>query len=250
MATILEHFDVLINHGLKVIPLRQNSKIPMCLGWNRNWNRKIVRDQLRKNPNCNIGFLLGDIIDVEGDSPEANLIIERLVGDYPHPTYRSTRSVHHLFKTPDADLRIFKHNDVEFRGHGHQSVLPPSKHEEIIYKWLSVDFPIPEMPEELFAFYRSKKLKQKRKIKPGHIRVWCACCQKQFFIHKNRFTLELESFQLLGHKWNCQKCRLVDLRPVVRILRKEKNASCHILKWNDGDDSSCLEKHARMLVRQ
>jgi len=252
MATTLDHFDVLTDRGLKVIPLRQNSKVPLCRGWNRNWDRREARETLMRFPDCNIGILLGDIVDVEGDSLQANLAIQRLVEDYPHPTYRSTRSIHHLFQTPDPELRIFKFNEVEFRGHGHQSVLPPSRHEEVVYRWLTTGFPIPEMPPKLIKFYRDRQNKRAKKIKPGHIRVWCSVCEKQSFIHRTRFHLELEAFQLLCQKWTCQCCRVVDLRPVVRILRKEGSSGVFGCKvgsdWSDFDTLAPLEHHAKMLA--
>jgi hypothetical protein len=124
--TVLEHFDKLTSHGVKVIPLRENSKAPMCKGWNRDWNHDKCRERLKIFPEANIGILLGDIIDVEGDSKEANQTIERLVGNYPHPTYTSNRSTHHLFQTPDPDLRLFKVGKMELRGNGNKWVLQQS----------------------------------------------------------------------------------------------------------------------------
>lgn len=224
MTTILDHFDVLVDKGLKVIPLRPNSKVPMHRGWNKNWTRREARESIIQYPECNLGFLLGDIIDVEGDSAHANLIIDRLVDGFRHPTYKSTRSVHHLFRTPDPELRIFKHKDIEFRGHGHQSVLPPSRTEEVIYRWLTIDFPVPEMPEKLFQYYLNHNRNQVARssgLKKGHVRAKCTKCRKCYFSHKIRFDLELKAFKLLGLEWQCQLCREMDLRPVVRLLRGE-----------------------------
>lgn len=245
MTRTLDHFDVLTDKGLKVIPLRPNSKVPMYRGWNKNWTRSQARESVMRFPDCNLGFLLGDIIDVEGDSPQANLAIERLVDGFEHPTYKSTRSVHHLFRTPDQELRIFKHNDIEFRGYGHQSVLPPSRTEEVIYRWLSIDFPVPEMPEPLLKYYLDRKRKQIKRspsaIKKDHVRATCTKCGLCSFSHKNRFDLELEALQLLGLKWQCRLCREIDLRPVVRILRKEtKNGVFEHKADSDWSDLSSL----------
>ena len=85
MSVTLKHFDALTQRGLKIIPLRENSKIPMCKGWT-NWNLLENRSKILQCPNCNLGILLGEIVDVEGDNEEANQIIADLVGDCPHPS--------------------------------------------------------------------------------------------------------------------------------------------------------------------
>jgi hypothetical protein len=221
MPTTIDHFDALTSAGMKIIPLRQNSKIPMCKGWTQNWDRKEAREKLEVYPDSNIGILLGDVIDVEGDSEHANHLLADLIGSYPHPQYRSVRSVHHLFKTPDQSLRHFQVGDIEFRGHGHQSVMPPSSTYGFQYYWLpNYEFPIPPMPERLYIFYLKHKKGVERLLKPGHLRAWCARCGKECFLHKKRFTLEVEAFRLLGSKWECQSCRVVDLRTACRLIRR------------------------------
>lgn len=221
MSVIIEHFDYLTEQGLKVIPLRVNSKAPMTKCWQKDWSLEKNRQKLQQFPDANIGILLGDVIDVEGDSESANNILADLIGNYPHPSYRSIRSVHHLFKTPDQDLRLLKEKEIEFRGHGHQSVLPPSQHLGIEYQWLTELFPIPEMPPRLLKFYL-KLSGHEQSLPAGHIKVWCANCRKECFLHKKRFALELEVFKMLGSPWECQKCRVIDTRPMVRALRSGK----------------------------
>lgn len=220
--TILKHFDALTNRGLKVIPLRENSKVPMYRGWTENWDKDRVRAKLQQFPDANIGVLLGDVIDVEGDSEEANKLLLDLIGDYPHPCYQSARSTHHLFLPPSAELRHWEWNEIEFRGHGHQSVLPPSRAAGIAYKWLrQFQFPVPPIPDRLLDFYMSKleKPKKRDKLKKGHVKVWCSHCCEPVMLHRKRFDLELEAFKLLGQKWECQECRVVDLRPACRLIR-------------------------------
>lgn len=220
MASILAHFDALTQRGLKLIPLRENSKVPLLKGWTTNWDRDRTREKLRQFPDANLGILLGDIVDVEGDSDEANKIVLDLIGDYPHPCYFSTKSIHHLFASPDSQLAHFRHGEIEFRGHGHQSVIPPSQHQGVLYKWLKAfRFPVPEMPDRLKDFYWSKRRNRKNILKPGHVRVWCIDCEAECFLHRKRFDLELEAFRLLGAKWACQKCRTIDLRPACRLIR-------------------------------
>lgn len=218
MPTVVEHFDHLTEFGLKVIPLRMNSKVPIGKGWQTNWNWERHRECLKRFPDANIGVLLGDVIDVEGDSEHANRVLLELIGDYPHPSYCSTRSIHHLFKTPDDDLRLLKVDEIEFRGYGHQSVLPPSQHFGVEYRWLSNLVPVPEMPPRLRRFY-DRVAGKKNEIKPGSLKVWCSICRAEVFLNEKRFRLELEAFRLFGSAWECQKCRTMDMRPLVRQLR-------------------------------
>lgn len=221
MVPVIEHFDALTKQGLKVIPLRENSKVPMCKGWNYNWDRSACRERLEVFPDSNIGVLLGDVVDVEGDSRPANQQILDLIGDYPHPTYTSTKSIHHLFLSPDKGLRLLRVGDIEFRGYGHQSMLPPSQHQGTQYMWLrKVQFPVPPMPQSLYIFYLKQKKQYEKLRKPGHMQVWCSQCEKKCFLHKRRFELELEAFQLLGCRWECQSCRTVDLRPACRLIKR------------------------------
>lgn len=222
---ILRHFDTLVEQGLMPIPLKVNSKQPYGKAWNKDWDREKSRWYFRCEPNLNMGLLLGDIVDVEGDTPEANEKIDRLIGDYPHPSYRSRKSTHHLFITPDPNLRRVQNRGVEFRGHGHQSVLPPSQHQGIFYRWNdSSVWPVPPMPEALLQFYwslvNSNQRKPKEIIKPGHMKLWCGKCAAECYLHQKRFNSELELFKMMGEKWQCQKCRQIDLRPLVRRLRR------------------------------
>jgi len=223
MLTVVEQFDRLTEFGLKVIPLRVNSKAPMSKSWQKNWDHRKNRELLNRFPDANIGLLLGDVIDVEGDSEYANNMLVDLIGDYPHPSYQSTRSVHHLFKTPDPKLRLLKYKEIEFRSTGHQSVLPPSQHLGVEYRWLTDLMPIPEMPNRLRRFYDKLNGDKKAKTKPGCVRAWCSVCRVEHYLHQKRFQLELEAFKLMSSLWECQKCRTVDMRPLVRCLRSHQD---------------------------
>lgn len=217
MATVVQHFDALVDRGLKPIPLRPNSKIPLYKGWQKSWNRIKYRGRLKRTPDANLGLLLGDVVDVEGDSRAANDFILNLIGDYEHPCYQSTKSIHHLFRNPDPQLRILCTENIEFRGHGHQSVLPPSWHEGVEYQWLSIEpFPVPEMPPALRQFYYKKSGK---KMPNGMRWVWCSLCGKKQYIHRSRFKLELAGFRSFDLSWQCHKCRQIDMRPICRSLR-------------------------------
>lgn len=221
--TNLEYFDAYVRSGLRVIPLRPFSKIPIGKGWQDNWDRDQCRSIVQRSLEVNIGLLLGDVVDVEGDTPEANRLLERMTAGVAHPQYRSSKSTHHLFLTPDPDLTILKVAGMEFRGRGHQSVLPPSVHEDgAKYVWLTGTlFPVPAMPDELLAHYRRHKKQPKRpNLKPGHVRVWCSACEGREYIHKKRYALEQIAFGRLGHRWECHGCRTEDVRDACREIRK------------------------------
>lgn len=225
MHKTLYHFDKLTDFGLKIIPLRESSKIPFSKNWT-DWNRLDCRKILVNNPTCNIGLLLGDIIDVEGDTPEANETISKLVEDYPHPKYASSKSIHHLFANPDPKLTLLKDKNIEFRGARHQSVLPPSVvGNGVCYRWLGViNFPIPVMPPKLTQFFldmRRRREENKSALKPEHMTIACNECRKDCYIHCKRFRLELIAFKDLGMRWTCHNCRTVDIRESCRKVRKQ-----------------------------
>lgn len=227
---MIESFKKLVNFGLKPITLYQNTKIPFHKAWNENWSKEKQLNILSKNEAVNLGILLGDIVDVEGDTKLANNIVLELIGNYQHPCYRSQKSIHHLFLNPDKDLRIFKFNDIEFRGHGHQSVVPPSIINNVTYEWIDCSFPVPEMPSKLLAFYeKNKKKKKDTLLKPGHMLIACYCCRNKFFIHKTRYQLELFAFREKKLPWHCRACRTININNRCREIKK-------ILKHNHYND--------------
>jgi len=101
---LIEHFDAYVRAGLKVIPLYARTKIPVGKNWNKDWNHDWCRWSLTQFPESNLGLLLGEIVDVEGDDDESNALLKYLVGDTPHPMYCSSKSIHHLFLNPDPKL--------------------------------------------------------------------------------------------------------------------------------------------------
>jgi hypothetical protein len=219
---LVDYFDAYVQAGLKVIPLYARTKIPVGKNWNDGWNQDWCRWSFKKYPESNMGLLLGDIVDIEGDDDQANDIVKNLIGDTPHPMYRSSKSTHHLFLNPDSKLTILQHDKIEFRAHRHQSALPPSKHEDgSPYSWLKgTKFPVPKMPDSLLIYY-NKLQDCKPNLKTEHIRPWCSVCHKKILIHKNRYNSEKEIFDNLGYRWQCRNCRKYDLRPMVRLLRKK-----------------------------
>ncbi len=207
---------------MKVIPLYPNSKIPVGKSWQDNWNHDASREICKRFPKNNMGILLGDIVDVEGDTAKANDLLFNLVGDIPHPIYRSSKSTHHLFINPDPNLTIFCHDGMEFRAHRHQSVVPPSRHVDgSKYHWLKqTKFPIPEVPLALLEYYEKHNPPQQPHVKPGHMRPWCSVCKQRKYINRKRYLLEQKAFEKLHYGWQCHQCREMDVRQMCRVIRK------------------------------
>lgn len=230
---LLKYFDKYVDAGLKPIAVHIKHKCPLGDAWNQKWDisrwRPFFEDTSKQ---YNMGILLGDIVDVEGDTEDANDLIERMIDGVPHPKFRSSKSIHHLFQTPDPELTRIVTGGIEFRGHRHQSVVPPSIHSEgMKYQWLEGSkMPVPKMPEELANFYFNNKKEKKEKIvaykkpkrrtKVGHTRTECRICKNSFFIHKKRLMLEVRSFQEYDLPWMCHGCREIDMREPCRKLRK------------------------------
>lgn len=231
----LKYFDIYAQAGFKPIAVYKDTKCPVGEGWNKDWSPEKWRPYFKtKVSSYNIGLLLGDIVDVEGDSQEANDLLERMIDGFPHPKFSSSKSVHHLFLNPDPNLTRYVINDIEFRGFLHQSVVPPSVHYDVSrYNWLEDSkMPIPPMPEELLAYYwknkpDEKSLKRKidrekpnKRLKINHKRTHCNICKKNFYIHKKRLTLEVKAFMEYNLPWMCHSCREMDMRDACRKIRK------------------------------
>ena len=225
---MVSYFDAYVRCGLQPIPLYPGTKIPMESGWQGDWSVDRYRNHFLVTPNINIGILLGNIIDVEGDDKNANERIFELTRNSPHPMFRSSKSIHHLFVSPDPKITVCKVGHIEFRGQRHQSALPPSIHESgVKYAWLKDSaFPPPVMPRPLAQFLLEHK-KTTQKVKPlangrksNHMETHCNKCKGKQFIHKKRLILEVRAFSTLGTKWLCHRCREVDVRPICRELRQ------------------------------
>lgn len=231
MANMLKYFDGYVKFGFKPIAIYKNAKCPIGRDWNKNWSisqwRPFFEDPSEE---FNMGILLGDIIDVEGDTLEANLLLNKLIGDTPHPKFSSSKSTHHLFATPDPNLTRFAFNGLEFRGKNHQSVVPPSKHNDgASYRWLQDSkFTILPMPSALLEYFHQNRKSRgnprvqnnvKPKNKQGHVKTKCKACLESFYIHKKRLILEVRAFQEHKLPWMCRGCRKIDVREECRFLR-------------------------------
>ena len=223
MTEILDQFEALTSRGLKVIPLHPASKVPMYKKWNRFWSKDYCFSILTKTPKANLGLLLGKVMDVEGDTDEANSFLNSLLKDIPHPCYSSAKSFHHLFLNPFPDLTICRYRGIEFRAKNHQSVLPPSCHKDgTSYEWVSQEFPIPSLPSRLLQLLEF--IPRRKDLKPGHTTWLCSICKNREYIHEKRLELEKIALKSFGLQWMCRKCRTIDLRPICKKLRVRGHA--------------------------
>jgi hypothetical protein len=225
---MLQYFNYYVKLGFHAVPLYAKSKIPYGKRWNQDWNEDRIRKIFASNNDLNIGILLGKIVDVEGDSKEANDLLDELIGDYPHLCYSGAKSKHHLFLNPDSNLTRVTHQDIEFRAFKHQSVLPPSIHPDgATYRWIDETFPPRRMPDALLKFYREIATTKapvkpsRRRLPRGWIRPWCTNCQKRETINARRYNLEVEAFAVFGRKWECHSCRNLDLRKICKKLKRK-----------------------------
>jgi hypothetical protein len=203
-----------LNLNWKIIPLHANTKQPIFKDWNIKWNKEITETIFSQYLDCNIGLLLGNVIDIEADTEESNKLINDLLKDYNHPIYKSDKSCHHLFKNPYKHLTRFVKNHIEFRAYNHHSVLPPSIHPNgSIYTWVTSYETIPEMPQSLKNLFSSlggdiviNKIKEKHQtFKHDYLR--CNSCHKKFLLHKARLEIELLAFSSKNIQWQCNDCR-------------------------------------------
>lgn len=216
---IINYFDYYTNKlGWQVIPISPNSKSPFSKNWNKDYDQEKCRQLLEENPDSNLGLLLGNIIDLEADSEKANILLSNLTKKTDHPQYKSQKSIHHLFLTPDPYLTRITIHGIEFRGKHHQSLLPPSKNSEgIIYEWISYG-KIPPLPDSLLNLYNKHK-KMMLATEDWAVPTCYICHKKSRPINKKRFILEKKAFYERGLYWQCHKCREVDIRNQCREIR-------------------------------
>jgi hypothetical protein len=218
--------------GYKVIPLITRTKRPLMKGWNQKYSFNKIENFLKlNNGNYNFGILLGDIIDIEGDSSDANDFLEDLFKDIPHAIYKSSKSTHHLFRMGDQCFTRIICNTIEFRGHGHQSVVPPSVHEDgTKYIWVTKKYHInelPVLPKDLEIKIKRFKSRNSNYTKPHSKKIHCANCRNIFFVNKKRLPIEIQVVKSLGEKWMCHKCRTYDTRPLIREFKLNTELSVY-----------------------
>ena len=166
IAKISEEAKFYANIGWQVIPCYgvdtsgqcncskgQSCKSPGKHPRLNEWQSKATTDPktidgwLTKWPESNLGVRLGpssDLLDIEYDSDEGKATASELLDDTKTPSFKSKRSVHHLFAFP-TELTIPK-AVVHWRGlelrfgtdkAGAQSIFPPSRHASgVNYEWI------------------------------------------------------------------------------------------------------------------
>lgn len=202
---MIENFKLYRSIGWEVIPIIKGTKKPVQREWNGEYDENICEYAFMSG-DFNVGLRLGTIVDVEADSDSANLLLNKLVGRIAHPSYKSTKSVHHLFLTPDKELTRKVFCGIEFRGYKHQSLLPPSIIDGCKYTWVTTHFPVPPMSGGLLNFYNRKRKEYGNSVwaKPN-----CHKCHKKITIRKSVYKRECIEFSSINMKWRCRHCRFI-----------------------------------------
>ena len=215
MSIYLKFFDDYVSKGLMPIAIHKGTKMPVELKWNTTWSIKRWRYYFCKNKDeYELGLLWNQgFVDVETDDAMSNSFLNRIIGDIPRPIYKSKRSYHNLFLTPNKELtkvNIYgkRKEKIEIIGRKCFSIAPPSIHADGIstYEFINNFWPPPDFPNELKAIYfQQKKIKIINKEKTISI---CSRCQGETCIHKKRLIKEVNYFKKKNMMWICKKCRV------------------------------------------
>jgi hypothetical protein len=215
-------FRTYLDLGYQPILLFPKTKQPILKDWNKKYDSAPYFEILKQRKNFNLGLLLGELLDIEGDNKTANYFLNNLFKDIIHPTFSSYKSTHHLFRSRNNSyFTRFVNSGIEIRSHQHQSVAPPSKHAEMdyVYTWTSPPthiFEIPVLTEELeFKIKRFCGLGSTI-TKPNQQEVWCGICTKKCFCNKIRLEKEINYFKSMNLKWTCHKCRPKSTKEIIK----------------------------------
>ena len=110
-------------------------------------NELVISDWFAKWPESNLGVRLGpasNLIDIEYDCEEGKATALELLDHVKTPSFRSKRSVHHLFAFPTSlaiQKAVVHWHGLEIRfgtdTKGAQSIFPPSQHASgVSYEWI------------------------------------------------------------------------------------------------------------------
>lgn len=211
MLDKLEYFDSYVFKGLMPIAIQKQTKIPIGKKWNKAWNLSKWRKLFVQN-DFEIGLLWNNgMIDIETDDEKSNKFLEKLIGNIERPIYKSSRSYHNIFLSPDPGLTKInlygkKGEKIEIFGRGTFSMAPPSTHPNGITKYEFVNdvWPPPECPNSIRSLYFQKK---PRTLKKDSIKTICKYCNNEYLINKTRLILEVRVFANYGLNWLCLNCR-------------------------------------------
>jgi hypothetical protein len=165
--------------GWCLIPVELKSKNPGTLlgtGWpdHASCDLATIEEWIRQYGNCNWGVLLGEssgIIDVEDDSPEGRVILEKAMEEcgVRTPCYSSGKSIHRIFgydqRTAGDSCSVMKAFGTEWRfgNTPAQSIMPPSVHESgKHYEWLPGlspdDVEVARLPDEMWNLFLNLRI--------------------------------------------------------------------------------------------
>jgi len=210
---IKDAFTNYLDLGYQPILLHPNTKMPIFYGWQKKYNYQSYYELLDSNKKYNIGFLLGNIVDVEGDTNDANQILNNYFLAINHPIYKSKKSYHHLFKNSYRNITRIQIQGFEIRGYNHQSVVPPSNVDSVEdYIWLENLIPFKDLPEIPHDFaksfniksFKSKEKKSKDKNKSA---IWCFKCRNKFYLNRSFLTCQLNKLKEKKENWFCKICK-------------------------------------------
>ena len=148
-----------LSAGRKVIPCEAGGKRPIGASWASSWPADRLLPYLEAHPDCNLGLVMGDVIDIEWDSVEQHAAFGELFAgvDIPRtPCFCSTRGKHYFFKAHPR-LTELGGGEIHYRklgirigaGKAAQTVIPPSIVGGVARVW-EVSFddcPAAELPE-------------------------------------------------------------------------------------------------------
>lgn len=232
MSIYLDYFDEYVAKGLNPIAIFGGTKQPVESKWNQNWSIRRWRRYFSNNEEgYELGLLWGSkFVDVEADDEKSNIFLNRLIGNVERPIFRSKRSFHNIFLSPNPKLtkvNLFtkKGEKIEIFGRRTYTVAPPSTHiEGTKYGFINEVWPPPPFPNGLKAFYfQQKKIIIKNK---NIIVTTCKECGKEQIMNKRRLALEVNAFLKYSLGWKCRRCRKkynINLKEECRIIRKFPN---------------------------
>lgn len=231
MNEYLDYFDNYVFKGLMPIAVYPGTKQPVEKGWNKNWCARHWRKFFLQEERYELGLLWNNgIIDVEADNERSNNFLNKLIGDIERPMYRSHRSYHNLFLSPNLKLTKVnlygKHGEkIEIFGNRTFTMAPPSNHVEqgVSYRFVNDYWPPPPCPPGIKALYFQQKniiLKSKDRKE-----TQCSDCLKVFCLHTSRLILEVRAFLKHGLKWKCVECRKKYQINIKSERRKERKLS-------------------------
>lgn len=143
-----------------------------------------------------VGINLGGsgLIDLEGDSDEAEMILDELCTGLDFPYWASSRGKHRLFQAGDVGHLDINNLKIEFRTGRHQSILPPSIIEDTQYRWIVSPFEVspPPLPQRIIEFHAHHAQNRKNKRERSS-----STAQKQRWPYRDKFDYVLRHYDLL-----------------------------------------------------